>query len=62
GSWTIRAWPVQTLLVHLSHLTPVDVTRDVARYAAQLRAHYRIRPADALQVAIVPWFTARQPL
>ncbi|MFQ5614633.1 MAG: type II toxin-antitoxin system VapC family toxin, partial [Anaerolineae bacterium] len=28
-----------------------DVTRDVARKAAQLRAGYNFRPADALQVA-----------
>jgi RecA-family ATPase len=27
------------------------VTRDVARRAAQLRARYRLRPADALQMA-----------
>ena len=33
------------------HLTLMDVTRDVARRAAQLRARYRLRPADALQVA-----------
>jgi predicted nucleic acid-binding protein len=28
-----------------------DVTRDVARQAAQLRARFRLRPADALQAA-----------
>ena len=28
-----------------------DVTRDVARQAAQLRARYRLRPVDAIQVA-----------
>ena len=28
-----------------------DVTREVARRAAQLRARYRVRPADALQAA-----------
>ena len=28
-----------------------DVTREVARLAAQLRAHYRLRQTDALQVA-----------
>jgi predicted nucleic acid-binding protein len=32
-------------------LTLADVTRDVARRAAQLRAGYNLRPADALQVA-----------
>ena len=41
----------EVLLVHFPHLTLADVTRDVARRAAQLRAHYRLRPADALQVA-----------
>ncbi len=41
----------EALLIHFPHLTLADVTRDVARRAAQLRAHYRIRPADALQVA-----------
>lgn len=38
-------------MVHFPHLTLADVTRDVARWAAQLRARYRLRPADALQVA-----------
>jgi predicted nucleic acid-binding protein len=33
------------------NLDVVDITRDVARRAAQLRAGYRLRPADALQVA-----------
>ncbi len=32
-------------------LVLADVTRDVARQAARLRASYRVRPADALQVA-----------
>jgi len=57
---TVRPWQVgrpavareyEVLLVHFSHLTLADVTRDVARRAAQLRARYRLRPADALQVA-----------
>lgn len=57
---TVRPWQVgrpavareyETLLVHFPHLTLADVTRDVARRAAQLRARHRIRPADALQVA-----------
>lgn len=57
---TVRPWQVgrpavareyEALLVHFPHLTLADVTRDVARRAAQLRAHYRLRPADALQVA-----------
>ena len=41
----------EALLAHFPHLTLADVTRDVARRAAQLRACYRLRPADALQVA-----------
>jgi predicted nucleic acid-binding protein len=57
---TVRPWQLgrlavareyEALLVHFPHLTLVDVTRDVARRAAQLRAGYRLRPADALQVA-----------
>ena len=56
---TVRPWQLdrpavareyETLLVHFPHLTILDVTRDVARRAAQLRAEYRLRPADALQV------------
>jgi predicted nucleic acid-binding protein len=39
------------LLVHFPHLSIADVTRDVARRAAQLRARFGVRPADALQVA-----------
>jgi len=57
---TVRPWRLnrpavarayEALLAHFPHLTLIDVTRDVARRAAQLRARYRIRPADALQVA-----------
>ena len=57
---TVRPWQIgrpavaceyEALLVHFPHLTLADVTRDVARRAAQLRARYRLRPADALQVA-----------
>ncbi len=57
---TVRPWQVdrpavareyEALLVHFPHLTLADVTRDVARRAAQLRARYRLRPVDALQVA-----------
>jgi predicted nucleic acid-binding protein len=57
---TVRPWQAgrpavareyEALLVHFPHLTLADVTRDVARRAAQLRARHRIRPADALQVA-----------
>ena len=57
---TVRPWQLErpsvaheyeALLVHFPHLSLADVTRDVARRAAQLRARYRLRPADALQVA-----------
>jgi len=41
----------EALLAHFPHLALCDVTRDVARQAAQLRAIYRLRPADALQAA-----------
>ena len=57
---TVPAWRVhrsdiarqyEVLLVNFPHLRLVDVTRDVARQAARLRAVYNLRPADALQVA-----------
>ncbi len=57
---TVRPWQLdrpavareyEVLLVHFPHLSLLDVTRDVARRAAQLRAEYRLRPADALQIA-----------
>jgi predicted nucleic acid-binding protein len=57
---TVRPWQLdrpavareyEALLVHFPNLVLADVTRDVARQAAQLRARYRVRPADALQVA-----------
>ena len=41
----------ETLLMNFPHLEVVEIDRDVARLAAQLRARYEIRPADALQVA-----------
>ena len=41
----------ETLLVNFPNLTILDINRDVARLAAQLRARYSIRPPDALQVA-----------
>ena len=41
----------EALLVNFPNLKLVDVTREVARQAAQLRAKYNLRPADALQVA-----------
>lgn len=57
---TVQPWRInqphvarhyEALLAHFPYLTLVDVTRDVARQAAQLRATYQIRPADALHVA-----------
>lgn len=41
----------EVLLANPPHLSLLDVTRDVARRAAQLHAEYRLRPADALQVS-----------
>ena len=41
----------ESLLVHFPNLRLADVTREVARRAAQLRANYGLHPADALQTA-----------
>ncbi len=41
----------EALLAHFPNLTVADVTRDVARKAAQLQATHTIRPADALHAA-----------
>jgi predicted nucleic acid-binding protein len=41
----------EVLLVNFPNLKLSDVTREVARGAARLRARYNLRPADALQVA-----------
>jgi predicted nucleic acid-binding protein len=41
----------ETLLMNFPNLEIVDIDRDVARIAAQLRARFNIRPPDALQVA-----------
>jgi predicted nucleic acid-binding protein len=41
----------EALLVHFPHLLLADVTRDIARDAARLRALHNLGPADALQVA-----------
>jgi predicted nucleic acid-binding protein len=57
---TVQPWRVsrpavartyEALLLHFPNLSLVDVTRDVARRAARLRAGYGVRPADALHVA-----------
>ena len=41
----------EVLLVNFPNLRLIDVTREIARQATQLRATYNVRPADALQVA-----------
>lgn len=41
----------ETLLVNFPNLEVVDLVRDVIRQAARLRADYRLRPPDALQVS-----------
>ena len=41
----------ETLLLHFPNLELVDVTRDVARRAAQIRARYNVKSADALHIA-----------
>ncbi len=57
---TVRPWRLnqpevamryEAALAHFPHLSLVDVTRPVARQAAQLRAEFRLRPADAIQAA-----------
>jgi predicted nucleic acid-binding protein len=57
---TVRPWQLERpdvarayedALTQFPHLTLADVTRDVARRAAQLRAQHSLRPADALHVA-----------
>lgn len=57
---TVRPWQLERpdvarayedALTQFPHLTLADVTRDVARRAARLRAQHNLRPADALHVA-----------
>jgi predicted nucleic acid-binding protein len=57
---TVRPWQLgresaareyEAVLVHFPNLSVVDVDRNVARAAAQLRARYNVSPPDALQVA-----------
>ena len=57
---TVRPWQLgresaareyEAILVHFPNLSMVDVDRNVARAAAQLRAKYNVSPPDALQVA-----------
>ncbi|HVP22253.1 MAG TPA: type II toxin-antitoxin system VapC family toxin [Anaerolineaceae bacterium] len=41
----------EALLMNFPNLEVVDLDRDVIRQAARLRAEYRLRPPDALQVS-----------
>ncbi|NJN80405.1 MAG: type II toxin-antitoxin system VapC family toxin [Anaerolineales bacterium] len=65
---TVRPWQLEreaiareyeAVLVHFPNLSLVDVDRNVARIAAQLRAKYKVSPADALQVAASLSFGAK---
>jgi predicted nucleic acid-binding protein len=65
---TVRPWQLgreaaareyEAILVHFPNLSVVDVDRNVARAAAQLRAKYKIAPPDALQVAASLSFGAK---
>ena len=65
---TVRPWQLgresaareyEAILVHFPNLSVVDVDRNVARAAAQLRARYNVAPPDALQVAASLSFGAR---
>jgi predicted nucleic acid-binding protein len=47
----IIARKYEALLVNFPHLDIVDLDRDIIRQAAHLRAKFRIRPQDALQVS-----------
>ena len=41
----------EALLMNFPNLEVVDIDRDLIRQAARLRAEYRLRPPDALQVS-----------
>lgn len=65
---TVRPWQLgkelvareyEAALAHFPNLSVVDVDRNVARAAAQLRAKYNISPPDALQVAASLSFGAK---
>ena len=65
---TVRPWQLgreaaareyEAILVHFPNLSVVDVDRNVARAAAQLRAKYNLSPPDALQVAASLSFGAK---
>ena len=57
---TVRPWQLgredaareyEWLIAHFPNLLLADVTREIARWAARLRAAHRLRPAAALQAA-----------
>jgi len=57
---TVRPWQLgreqaareyEAVLAHFPNLSIVDVDRNVARTAAQLRARHNVSPPDALQIA-----------
>jgi predicted nucleic acid-binding protein len=65
---TVRPWQLrlegaareyEAMLVHFPNLSIVDVDRNVARTAAQLRAKYNVSPPDALQAAASLSFGAK---
>ena len=65
---TVRPWQMgreaaareyEAILVHFPNLSVVDVDRNVARAASQLRAKYNVSPPDALQVAASLSFGAK---
>jgi predicted nucleic acid-binding protein len=65
---TVRPWQLgresaareyEAILVHFPNLSIVDIDRNVARTAAQLRAKYNVAPPDALQVAASISFGAK---
>jgi predicted nucleic acid-binding protein len=65
---TVHPWQIgreniareyEAMLVHFPNLSIVDVDRNVARIAAQLRAKYSVSPPDALQVAASLVFGAK---
>jgi predicted nucleic acid-binding protein len=65
---TVRPWQLgleatareyETVLVHFPNLSIVDVDRNVARAAAQLRAKYIVSPPAALQMAASLSFGAK---
>jgi predicted nucleic acid-binding protein len=65
---TVRPWQLgregaareyEAVLAHFPNLSIVDVDRNVARVAAQLRAKYNVSPPDALQVAASLSFGAK---